>query len=73
MYNARHHPKYVNGEWTEKQVFQDFLKSFDSPDDPDGIVSKKWEGRGGDGRRGKGNRGGVIGGRERGKGGGGGG
>ena len=39
MYNARKHPKYVNGEWTEKQVFEDFLKSFDSPNDPDGVVS----------------------------------
>ena len=38
VYNARHHPKYKNGEWSEKQVFQEFLKSFDSPDDPDGIV-----------------------------------
>jgi Ca2+-binding EF-hand superfamily protein len=39
VYNARKHPKYVNGEWTEKQVFEDFLKSFDSPNDPDGVVS----------------------------------
>ena len=38
VYNARHHPKYVNGEWTEQQVFRSFLDSFDSPDDPDGQV-----------------------------------
>ena len=39
VYNARKHPKYENGEWTEKQVFLDFLKKFDSPNDPDGVVS----------------------------------
>ena len=39
VYNARHHRKYVNGEWTEEQVFRSFLDSFDSPDDPDGKVS----------------------------------
>ena len=38
VYNARKHPKYVNGEWTEAQVFKDFLKTFDSPEDPDGQV-----------------------------------
>ena len=38
VYNAKKHPKYTNGEWTEAQVFTHFLKSFDSPDDPDGIV-----------------------------------
>lgn len=41
VYNARKHPKYENGEWTEKQVFQEFLKKFDSPNDPDGIVTKE--------------------------------
>ena len=40
VYNARHHRKYVNGEWTEEQVFRSFLDSFDSPDDPDGKVSR---------------------------------
>lgn len=39
VYNAKKHPKYLNGKWTEDQVFLEFLKSFDSPDDPDGIVS----------------------------------
>lgn len=38
-YNARKHPKYVNGDWTEDRVFEEYLKSFDSPNDPDGIVS----------------------------------
>lgn len=32
VYNARKHPKYLNGEWTERQVFEDFLKSFE-PDE----------------------------------------
>ena len=39
VYNARKHPKYINGDWTEEQVFKDFLKSFDSPNDPDGKVA----------------------------------
>lgn len=41
VYNARKHPKYVNGEWTEAQVFKDFLKTFDSPEDPDGQVTQE--------------------------------
>ncbi|XP_051790991.1 calcyphosin-like protein isoform X2 [Erpetoichthys calabaricus] len=40
VYNARHHPKYQNGEWTEDQVFRAFLDNFDSPYDKDGKVSK---------------------------------
>ncbi|XP_059500956.1 calcyphosine-like b isoform X3 [Stegostoma tigrinum] len=39
VYNAKHHPKYQNGEWTEEQVFKIFLDNFDSPDDKDGIVT----------------------------------
>lgn len=39
VYNVKHHPKFVNGEMTEEQVFRQFLDSFDSPDDKDGIVS----------------------------------
>lgn len=38
VYNAKKHPKYLNGEWTEDQVFRKFLDSFDSPDDKDGQV-----------------------------------
>ena len=38
VYNASKHPKYMNGEWTEEQVFRTFLDSFDSPDDKDGKV-----------------------------------
>ncbi|XP_030598908.1 calcyphosine-like b isoform X2 [Archocentrus centrarchus] len=40
VYNARYHPRYQNGEWTEDQVFRMFLDSFDSPYDKDGKVTK---------------------------------
>lgn len=33
VYNARKHPKYQNGEWTEEQVFKDFLKTYDANND----------------------------------------
>lgn len=43
VYNAKYHPKYQNGEWTEDQVFRKFLDSFDSPYDKDGKVRKiRW-------------------------------
>ncbi|RLV98219.1 hypothetical protein DV515_00011015 [Chloebia gouldiae] len=38
-YNAKHHPKYLNGDWTEDQVFRSFLDSFDSPYEKDGKVT----------------------------------
>ena len=38
VYNVKDHPKFRNGVWTEDQVFTSFLKSFDSPSDPDGKV-----------------------------------
>ncbi|XP_018518627.1 calcyphosin-like protein isoform X3 [Lates calcarifer] len=41
VYNAKYHPKYQNGEWTEDQVFRTFLDSFDSPYDKDGKVTKE--------------------------------
>ena len=41
VYNVRKHPKVANGKWTEEQAFADFLKTFDSPDDPDGKVSSR--------------------------------
>ena len=34
------HPKVANGKLTEEQAFAEFLKTFDSPDDPDGKVNK---------------------------------
>ncbi|XP_056402559.1 calcyphosin-like protein isoform X1 [Hyla sarda] len=39
VYNAKYHPKYQNGEWTEDQVFRSFLDNFDSPYDKDGQVT----------------------------------
>ncbi|KAF6028731.1 hypothetical protein EB796_012963 [Bugula neritina] len=39
VYNARKHPKYMNGEWTEKQVKLEFLKNFDAGN-KDGTVEK---------------------------------
>ncbi|XP_064625670.1 calcyphosin-like protein [Lineus longissimus] len=42
IYNARKHPKYLNGQWEEKQVFEDFLKTFE-PDESqrDGKVTRE--------------------------------
>ena len=40
VYNCREHPKYKNGEWTEKEVFEEFLHNFE-PNDKDGKVSKR--------------------------------
>ncbi|XP_077593467.1 calcyphosine-like b [Stigmatopora nigra] len=39
VYNAKYHPKYQNGEWSEEQVFKTFLDNFDSPYDKDGKVT----------------------------------
>lgn len=39
VYNANHHPKFQNGEWTKEQVFLSFLASFDTPGDADGQVT----------------------------------
>ncbi|XP_076811603.1 calcyphosin-like protein isoform X2 [Clavelina lepadiformis] len=36
VYNAKHHPKFQNGEWTEDDVFRKFLESFDTPGQADG-------------------------------------
>ncbi|KAJ8287090.1 hypothetical protein GJAV_G00047540 [Gymnothorax javanicus] len=41
VYNAKCHPKYQNGEWTEEQVFRKFLDSFDSPYEKDGKVTQE--------------------------------
>lgn len=41
VYNAKCHPKYQNGEWSEDQVFRKFLDNFDSPYEKDGKV-KLW-------------------------------
>ncbi|NXG07975.1 CAPSL protein, partial [Sakesphorus luctuosus] len=39
VYNPKHHPKYLNGDWTEEQVFRAFLDNFGSPYDKDGKVT----------------------------------
>ena len=39
VYNAREHPKYKNGEMTEKEVFEEFLNNFERYDEKDGKVS----------------------------------
>eukprot|EP00053_Salpingoeca_punica_P002499 m.38133 g.38133 ORF g.38133 m.38133 type:complete len:210 (+) comp11611_c0_seq1:75-704(+) len=41
VYNGKKHPKYLTGQMTEDQVFLEFLRTFDSPNDPDGVVT--WE------------------------------
>ncbi|NWW62729.1 CAPSL protein, partial [Ifrita kowaldi] len=39
VYNVKYHPKYLNGDWTEDQVFRAFLDNFDSPYEKDGRVT----------------------------------
>lgn len=41
VYNCKHHPKYQNGEWTEDDVFKEFLRTFETPGDADGTVTKE--------------------------------
>ncbi|NWI96027.1 CAPSL protein, partial [Pitta sordida] len=38
VFNAKYHSKYLNGDWTEDQVFKAFLDNFDSPYDKDSKV-----------------------------------
>ena len=38
VYNCREHKKYKNGEWTEQQVFEEFLKNFEPEEGKDGKV-----------------------------------
>lgn len=38
-YNAKKHPKYISGEWSETKVYQEFLKTFEAEGHVDGIVS----------------------------------
>ncbi|VDM03693.1 unnamed protein product [Schistocephalus solidus] len=40
VYNAKSHPKYQNGEWTEQDVFREYLKTFEcGSSEVDGKVS----------------------------------
>eukprot|EP00033_Pygsuia_biforma_P000595 GCRY01000703.1.p1 GENE.GCRY01000703.1~~GCRY01000703.1.p1 ORF type:complete len:187 (+),score=29.31 GCRY01000703.1:120-680(+) len=41
VFSAKHHPKYIQGDYTEEDVFREYLKNFDSPVDPDFIVTKE--------------------------------
>lgn len=40
VYNVKHHPKFLNGEFSEDQCLRLFLDSFDS-DQKDGVVTKE--------------------------------
>ena len=39
LFDVRKNPKYINGEWTEEQCLQNFLRVFDTPSFVDEIVS----------------------------------
>ncbi|XP_041363443.1 calcyphosin-like protein isoform X1 [Gigantopelta aegis] len=39
--NARRHPKYLSGEWTEEDTLRHFLDSIDTPGCPDGKVTRE--------------------------------
>ncbi|KAM7433096.1 hypothetical protein ABFA07_016613 [Porites harrisoni] len=42
VYKATEHPKYKNGEWSEEQVFKEFLESFEpDPSSRDGKVTER--------------------------------
>ena len=40
VYNVSKHPKYLSGEWTEEQCLQQFLVSFDTPNEADGKIEE---------------------------------
>ncbi|VDM05876.1 unnamed protein product [Schistocephalus solidus] len=41
VYNVSKHPKYLNGEWTEDQVFAEYLKTFEVGGEVDATVTKE--------------------------------
>jgi len=41
VYDPKFHKKFKSGEYTEDQVFEEFLASFEAPDEKDGVVT--WE------------------------------
>lgn len=41
VYDASHHKKYRSGEYTEDDVFLEFLATFETPNDADGVV--EWD------------------------------
>uniref|UniRef100_A0A1I8IGV6 Calcyphosin-like protein n=1 Tax=Macrostomum lignano TaxID=282301 RepID=A0A1I8IGV6_9PLAT len=40
VYNCKHHPKFRNGEWTEDDVFKEFLRTFEAEGNVDGTITK---------------------------------
>lgn len=40
VYNVKKHPKYLSGEWNETQCLAEFLNSFDTPNEKDGVVTE---------------------------------
>jgi len=41
IYNVKRHPMYISGEWNEERCLLEFLVSFDTPNEADGIVCDK--------------------------------
>lgn len=41
VYDVRFHKKFKSGEYTEDDVYREFLTSFDTPGDADGVIT--WE------------------------------
>ena len=39
VYNAKKHPKFINGEWSEAECFKHFLATFEAPEEKDGKVT----------------------------------
>ncbi|TGZ75246.1 hypothetical protein CRM22_000487 [Opisthorchis felineus] len=40
VYNCKHHPKYINGEKTEDEIFVEFLKTFQPAEGADDTLDK---------------------------------
>lgn len=40
VYNVKKHPKYISGEWTEDQCLEQFLVSFDTPNECDNKITE---------------------------------
>lgn len=38
-YDVRHHPQFINGDMTKKEVYQGFLSTFDAPESSDSQVT----------------------------------
>lgn len=41
VFNVKKHPKYLNGDWSEKQIIQSFLETFQIGDHRDATVSER--------------------------------